>query len=269
MPSTARCPVPANGVDHVSGERLALPWGKIEKDYLFDAPEGRVPLSDLFEGRSQLIVKHYMMAPGQRTPCVGCAFEVDHMQGALVHLRNHDVSYAAVARAPTEEIEAFRERMGWRFRFVSSYRSDFNYDFNVSFPPEKAHGPRRGLDRVGPLFDHESVDASEPVVAHCSLSLVCAVGCEHLTSWRGCRSATARQPRPYLNRARPKPTYPDGGGVADVGQARVAPTRGPFALRTYTHRPSDAYMCAEQRTLEEYLSTPLNSPPWVRTKAGR
>lgn len=125
--------------DTLAEERRALPWVKIEKEYLFDAPEGRVSLSDLFDGRSQLIVKHYMMAPGQRTPCVGCAFEVDHVQGALVHLGNHDVSYAAVARAPIEEIEAFRERMGWRFRFVSSYRSDFNYDFNVSFPPERAY----------------------------------------------------------------------------------------------------------------------------------
>lgn len=126
--------------DAISAERRALPWVKIEKEYVFDAPEGRVSLSDLFDGRSQLIVKHYMMAPGQTTLCVGCAFEADHVEGALVHLRNHDVSYAAVARAPIEEIEAFRARMGWPFRFVSSFRSDFNYDFNVSFTAEQAHG---------------------------------------------------------------------------------------------------------------------------------
>jgi len=126
--------------DAVSAERRALPWVRIEKEYVFDAPEGKVSLADLFDGRSQLIVKHYMMAPGQTTPCVGCAFEVDHVEGALVHLRNHDVSYAAVARAPIEEIENFRQRMGWRFRFVSSFQSDFNYDFNVSFAPEEAYG---------------------------------------------------------------------------------------------------------------------------------
>jgi predicted dithiol-disulfide oxidoreductase (DUF899 family) len=125
--------------DAISAQRRALPWVRIEKEYVFDAPEGPVSLSDLFDGRSQLIVKHYMMAPGQKTPCVGCAFEVDHVAGALVHLQNHDVSYAAVAGAPIAEIEAFRQGMGWQFRFVSSYHSDFNYDFNVSFPPEDAY----------------------------------------------------------------------------------------------------------------------------------
>jgi predicted dithiol-disulfide oxidoreductase (DUF899 family) len=124
--------------DAVSAQRRALPWVKIEKEYVFNAPEGGVTLSDLFDGRSQLVVKHYMMAPGQKNPCVGCAFEADHVGGALVHLRNHDVSYVAVARAPIEEIEAYRQRMGWSFRFVSSFHSDFNYDFNVSWPPEQA-----------------------------------------------------------------------------------------------------------------------------------
>jgi len=125
--------------DELSAQRRALPWIKVEKDYTFDAVEGSVSLSSLFDGRSQLIIKHYMMAPGQTTPCAGCAFACDHVEGALVHLHNHDVSYAAVARAPIEEVEAFRQRMGWRFRFVSSYHSDFNYDFNVSFAPEDAY----------------------------------------------------------------------------------------------------------------------------------
>jgi predicted dithiol-disulfide oxidoreductase (DUF899 family) len=126
--------------DAISAERRALPWVTIERQYAFDAPEGRVTLSGLFDGRSQLMVKHLMMAPGQVNPCVGCAFEADHVGGALVHLRNHDVSYAAVARAPIEQIEAYRQHMGWPFRFVSSFHSDFNYDFNVSFAPEKALG---------------------------------------------------------------------------------------------------------------------------------
>jgi predicted dithiol-disulfide oxidoreductase (DUF899 family) len=119
--------------DRLAAERRALPWIKIEKPYVFDGPSGKVTLSDLFEGRSQLIIKHFMKGPGATTLCVGCSFEVDHIEGIRVHLNNHDVTYAAVARAPIEEIEALRRRMGWKFPFVSSYGSDFNYDFDVSF----------------------------------------------------------------------------------------------------------------------------------------
>jgi predicted dithiol-disulfide oxidoreductase (DUF899 family) len=128
--------------DQLSVERRALPWVKIEKDYVFDAPEGKVTLADLFEGRSQLFIKHFMMAPGQVTQCVGCSLEVDHLEGILVHLQNHDVSYAAVARAPVEEIEIVGKRMGWKFPWVSSYHSDFNYDFNVSFTREQIASSR-------------------------------------------------------------------------------------------------------------------------------
>ena len=124
--------------DQVAAERRALPWVKIEKEYTFDGPEGEVTLAELFDGRSQLFIKHFMMAPGQQTQCVGCSLEVDHTEGILTHLENHDVIYVAVARAPIEEIEAVRKRMGWKFRWVSSYRSDFNYDFNVSFTHEDA-----------------------------------------------------------------------------------------------------------------------------------
>src|SRR5262245_33431533 len=123
--------------DQVAAERRALPWVKVEKEYVFDAPEGKVSLADLFVGRTQLFVKHFMMAPGQAGQCVGCSLEVDHVEGVLVHLHNHDVSYAVVARAPIEELEAVRKRMGWHFRWVSSYHSDFNYDFHVSFTPEE------------------------------------------------------------------------------------------------------------------------------------
>jgi predicted dithiol-disulfide oxidoreductase (DUF899 family) len=122
--------------DKLAAERRALPWVKVEKAYVFDAPSGKVTLADLFDGRSQLFIKHFMMGPGQVGQCVGCSFEVDHVEGILAHLQNHDVTYAAVARAPIEEIEAVRKRMGWKFPWVSSYRSDFNYDFNVSFKPE-------------------------------------------------------------------------------------------------------------------------------------
>jgi predicted dithiol-disulfide oxidoreductase (DUF899 family) len=123
--------------DRLAAERRALPWVKVEKTYVFDTPAGKKTLSDLFDGRSQLIVKYFMLAPGQKEGCVGCSFEADHVDSTLVHLQNHDVSYVAVSRAPLDEIEAFRKRMGWSFRWVSSFGSDFSYDFNASFTPSQ------------------------------------------------------------------------------------------------------------------------------------
>jgi len=120
----------------VAAERLRLPWVQVETNYVFDGPQGRLTLSDLFQSRSQLYIKHFMMAPGAHHQCVGCSLEVDHITDILPHLENHDVSYAVVARAPIEEIEVVRKRMGWKFLWVSSFGSDFNYDFNVSFRRE-------------------------------------------------------------------------------------------------------------------------------------
>src|SRR5437870_679433 len=112
--------------DQLVAERRELPWVKVEKKYVFDALEGPVTLADLFDGRSQLFIKHFMLGPNHPGQCVGCSLEVDHMEGLLVHLHNHDLTYAVVARAPIEEIEAVRQRMGWQIRWVSSYHSDFN-----------------------------------------------------------------------------------------------------------------------------------------------
>jgi predicted dithiol-disulfide oxidoreductase (DUF899 family) len=123
--------------DRLSVKRRALPWVRIEKDYTFDAPEGKVSLGDLFDGRSQLIVKHFMFGPDWEEGCVGCSFESDHAEAALVHLAHRDVAYVAVARTPIAKIEAYRRRMGWTFRWVSSLGNDFNFDFNVSFTPEQ------------------------------------------------------------------------------------------------------------------------------------
>src|SRR4029450_5461619 len=123
--------------DQLTAERHALPWVKVAEPHVFEAPLGNVTLAGLFDGRSQLFVKHFMMGPGQVGQCVGCSLEVDHLEGLLEHLNNHDVSYVAVARAPLAEIEAVRRRMGWRFPWVSSYHSDFNFDFHVSFKPEE------------------------------------------------------------------------------------------------------------------------------------
>ena len=122
--------------DLVRAERLRLPWVRLEKNYVFDGPDKKLTLSDLFQGRSQLCIKHFMMAPGAQHQCVGCSLEVDHMTDVVPHLENHDVSYAVVARAPIEEIDIVRKRMDWKFLWVSSFNNDFNYDFHVSFKPE-------------------------------------------------------------------------------------------------------------------------------------
>jgi predicted dithiol-disulfide oxidoreductase (DUF899 family) len=124
--------------DRLSAMRRALPWVKVEKEYLFTAPEGTVTLADLFAGRSQLVVDHFMLGPGWGAGCVGCSFGADHIgEFARIHLEHHDVSTVVVSRAPIDEIEAYRKRMGWSFRWVSSFGGDFNYDYHVSFTPEQ------------------------------------------------------------------------------------------------------------------------------------
>ena len=123
--------------DQLAAQRRELPWVKVEKHYVFDGPDGKETLADLFGGRSQLIIKHFMLGPGWSEGCVGCSFELDHVDGILVHLEHRDVSYVAVSRAPLAEIEAFKGRMGWHIKWVSSCGNDFNYDFHVSFKPEE------------------------------------------------------------------------------------------------------------------------------------
>jgi predicted dithiol-disulfide oxidoreductase (DUF899 family) len=123
--------------DALAERRRALPWVRIEKNYEFDSPQGRVTFADLFRDRSQLFVQHVMQGPAQPLQCVGCALAVDHLEGILPHLENHDVSVAAIARATMPELTALRDRMGWRIPFYSSFGSDFNYDFGVSFRPEE------------------------------------------------------------------------------------------------------------------------------------
>lgn len=127
--------------DALVKKRQALPWMKIDKAYTFDTREGTKTLADLFAGRSQLIVYHFMLGPDWEQGCPGCSFLSDHIDGALVHLAHRDVTYVAVSRAPLEKIDAYKTRMGWQFPWVSSFGSDFNYDFDVSFTPEQeAHG---------------------------------------------------------------------------------------------------------------------------------
>jgi len=126
--------------DRLSAERRELPWVKVEKDYVFDGPDGQETLADLFEGRSQLIVYHFMLGPGWEHGCPSCSFIMDHVGGALVHLNARDVTLVAVSRAPFPELAAFKKRMGWRFKWVSSYRNSFNFDYRVSFTKEELAG---------------------------------------------------------------------------------------------------------------------------------
>jgi Uncharacterized protein conserved in bacteria len=123
--------------DKLAQDRLALPWVRIEKEYVFDTPEGPRTLAELFEGRSQLLVQHFMFAPGWKEGCPSCSFMADHTDGMNWHLAHHDVTMIAVSRAPLADIERYRQRMGWQFRWVSSNGSPFNYDFRVSFTPEE------------------------------------------------------------------------------------------------------------------------------------
>jgi predicted dithiol-disulfide oxidoreductase (DUF899 family) len=102
--------------DAVDQARRALPWVRVDKSYSFDGPRGRETLSDLFDGRSQLIVQHFMFAPSWKEGCIGCSFKSDHIDGALRHLEHHDVTFVSVSRAPLADIEAFKRRMGWNFK---------------------------------------------------------------------------------------------------------------------------------------------------------
>jgi len=126
--------------DELSRQRRTLPWERVEKRYVFDSTTGKVTLVDLFDGRSQLIVYHFMFAPGWEEGCPSCSYVADHFDGTLLHLANRDTTLVVVSRAPLSEIEPFKTRMGWHFRWVSSFASEFNFDYHVSFTPEDLSG---------------------------------------------------------------------------------------------------------------------------------
>jgi predicted dithiol-disulfide oxidoreductase (DUF899 family) len=123
--------------DRLNAERRELPWLRVEKNYLFDGPDGKETLADLFEGHSQLVIYHFMFGPDWNEGCPSCSFTCDHLDGAIVHLAARDVTMLAVSRAPLKKITAFKRRMGWRFKWVSSHGSDFNFDYHVSFTKEE------------------------------------------------------------------------------------------------------------------------------------
>jgi predicted dithiol-disulfide oxidoreductase (DUF899 family) len=123
--------------DKVSRHRRELPRVEIEKDYVFDGPDGKETLADLFDGRSQLVVYHFMLGPGWEEGCKSCSFLADHFDGANWHLPHRDVTFVVISRAPLAEIEPFKKRMGWRFKWVSSNGNDFNFDYHVSFTKDE------------------------------------------------------------------------------------------------------------------------------------
>jgi predicted dithiol-disulfide oxidoreductase (DUF899 family) len=145
--------------DELSKRQRALPWVKIEKAYIFTSAEGDVSLAELFGDRSQLFIKHFMMGPNQDWQCSGCTLEVAHVGGLLEYFDHHDMSYVAVARAPIEEIEAVKRKMGWKFRWVSSSKSDFNYDFHVSFRPEELRA-HKSIYNFGEFDPEDTEDLS-------------------------------------------------------------------------------------------------------------
>ena len=135
--------------DELARRRRELPWVKVEKNYVFDTPTGKKPLADLFDGRSQLIVYHFMFAPEWTQGCKSCSLLADHYNPAVVHLEHRDTTMVTVSRAPLEKISKFKQRMGWSFNWVSSHDSDFNRDFQVSFTPEELESGTATYNFVG------------------------------------------------------------------------------------------------------------------------
>ncbi len=123
--------------DELSRQRRTMPWEKVEKNYVFDGARGKETLAALFAGRSQLLVYHFMFGPGWKEGCPSCSFLADGFDGAATHLAHRDVTFLAVSRATLPEIDAFKKRMGWQFKWVSSFGNDFNYDYHVSFSEQE------------------------------------------------------------------------------------------------------------------------------------
>ena len=138
--------------EKISEERRALPWVKVEKEYTFEGPNGPETLADLFEGRSQLVVYHFMFDPRNKEGCHGCSFWADNFNPIIVHLNQRDVTMVAVSRASLKKLDAFKARMGWNFKWVSCGESDFNYDYHVSFTAEEQ---KRGRANYNYKADHQ------------------------------------------------------------------------------------------------------------------
>ncbi|MDL2408459.1 thioredoxin family protein [Rhizobium calliandrae] len=151
--------------DELALRRQALPWVRIDKDYLFETDEGGAHLADLFKGRSQLLVYHFMFGPDYTAGCPSCSSIADGFNGFVVHLENHDVAFQAISRAPLAKLQAFKQRMGWTFPWASSFGSDFNRDFSVLFTEEQQHegGIEYNYRREAPLPQRLAGKAEGPV----------------------------------------------------------------------------------------------------------
>ncbi|KAF1723072.1 DUF899 domain-containing protein [Pseudoxanthomonas wuyuanensis] len=141
--------------DRIARERRALPWVRVDKLYVFDTLEGPRTLAELFDGRRQLLVQHFMFAPGWEQGCKSCSYMADHNDGATVHLAQRDTTFLAISRAPLADIERFRQRMGWRFKWVSSHGTDFNHDFGVNFSEDEMSSGKVDYNYVMQPFPHE------------------------------------------------------------------------------------------------------------------
>jgi predicted dithiol-disulfide oxidoreductase (DUF899 family) len=123
--------------DRLSEERRELPWEKVEKRYIFEGAKGEESLADLFEGRHQLVVYHFMFDPSWEEGCKSCSFWMDNLDGIAIHLQHRDVTFVAISRAPYERLATYRRRMGWQVKWLSSFRNDFNHDYHVTSTPEE------------------------------------------------------------------------------------------------------------------------------------
>lgn len=146
--------------DEVAQQRRQLPWIKVTKPYMFSGPDGQHSLSDLFAGRSQLIVYHFMFGPDWNEGCPSCSFWADNFEGIPIHLAHRDATLVAISRAPYEKLEAYRRRLGWTFAWYSSYGSDFNFDFHVSYTPEQVESGNAEYN-----YRHTTVEEELPGVS--------------------------------------------------------------------------------------------------------
>ncbi len=144
-------------LDEISAKRRALPWVAVRENYHFESETGPVTLADLFRRRRQLIVYHFMYGPGWKEGCDGCSFLSDHVDGARQHFEHNDVAFAAVSRAPLAEFLAFKARLGWKFPWVSSHGSRFNFDFGVSFTPEQVESGNVGYNFATTEYAHDEL----------------------------------------------------------------------------------------------------------------
>ena len=147
--------------DELNRQRRELPWEAVEKDYVFDGPEGSQTLAELFDGRSQLVVYHFMFEPDWDEGCKSCSFWADNFDPVIAHMNARDITMVAVSKAPLAKLQAYQRRMGWSFHWVSSFANDFNHDFGVGFTPEEMGEP---VYNYGTLTPGMSVMEAEPVI---------------------------------------------------------------------------------------------------------